>query len=442
MQRAHGEGGRTALRSPIGYRIPRHFEDVLSVGSEGPSAEKIYDVAVVGTGPSGLVAALALGKVGASVVAIGPAPQKSVPRPLETRTAALLTSSVDLLKALRVWDRLEGESAPLKAIRIIDASRSLLRAPDIEFKASELGLKAFGYNIANTTLVAALYARAREVLPLVVSASVDAIALDRSKALLTLSEGPPIAARLVAGADGLRSICRTSAGIEMTERHYDQAAIASSFRHGLPHQGVSTELHKENGSVTTVPLPDPHTSSLIWVGATSEITQLMQLNEERFEEELGERLGGLLGPITGLSARAQFLVAGLSAGTLAANRTALVGEAAHILPPIGAQGLNLGFRDAAALADCVASALQSGSDLGGEDVLASYRRARQLDIMTRTVGVDLLSRSLLSSLIPVQAARGLVSHGLKALPPLRRMVMRLGLTPPTELPTLMRPEAG
>jgi 2-octaprenyl-6-methoxyphenol hydroxylase len=437
MQRAHGEGGRTALRSPIGYRIPRHFEDVLSVGSESPSAEKIYDVAVVGTGPSGLVAALALGKVGASVVVIGPAPQAAVPRPLETRTAALLTSSVDLLKALRVWDRLEGEAAPLKAIRIIDASRSLLRAPDIEFKASELGLQAFGYNIANTTLVAALYARAREVLPLVVSANVDAIVLDPSRALLTLSEGPPVVARLVAGADGRRSICRTSAGIEMTERHYDQAAIASSFRHGLPHQGVSTELYKENGSVTTVPLPDPHASSLIWVGPTSEITQLMQLNEERFEEELGERLGGLLGPITGLSARAQFLVAGLSAGTLAANRTA-----PHILPPIGAQGLNLGFRDAAALADCVASALQSGSDLGGEDVLASYRRARQLDIMTRTVGVDLLSRSLLSSLIPVQAARGLVSHGLKALPPLRRMVMRLGLTPPTELPTLMRPEAG
>jgi 2-octaprenyl-6-methoxyphenol hydroxylase len=414
----------------------------MSVGSESPSAEKSYDVAVVGTGPSGLVAALALGKVGASVVVIGPAPQTAVPWPLETRTAALLTSSVDLLKALRVWDRLEGEAAPLRAIRIIDASRSLLRAPDIEFKASELGLKAFGCNIANTTLVAAVYARAREVLPLVVSANVEAIALDRSKALLTLSEGPPVVARLVVGADGRRSICRTSAGIEMTERQYDQAAIASSFRHGLPHQGVSTELHKENGSVTTVPLPDPHASSLIWVGPTSEITQLMELDEKHFEEELGERLGGLLGPLSGLSARAQFFVAGLSAGTLAANRTALVGEAAHILPPIGAQGLNLGFRDAAALADCVAAALKRGSDLGGEDVLASYRRTRQLDIMTRTVGVDLLSRSLLSSLIPVQAARGLVSHGLKALPPLRRMVMRLGLTPPTELPTLMRPEAG
>ena len=123
----------------------------------------LRDVAVVGTGPSGLVAALALAHVGAEVVAIGPAPAPSA-RAGETRTAALLTSSIDLLKSLGVWERLAGHAAPLKAIRIIDASRSLLRAPDIEFKASELGLAAFGYNIANTALTDALYARARETL--------------------------------------------------------------------------------------------------------------------------------------------------------------------------------------------------------------------------------------------------------------------------------------
>lgn len=396
-------------------------------------------IAVVGVGPSGLVTALALTHVGADVVAIGSAPAASSVRGLETRTAALLTSSVDLLKTLGVWDGLESEAAPLKAIRIVDASRSLLRAPDIEFKASELGLEAFGYNIANTALVEALYARAREVLTLVVPASVEAIVLDREKAILTLSGGAPIEARLVAGADGRGSICRKSAGIEMTERRYDQAALASSFRHGLPHQFISTELHKEQGSVTAVPLPDPHASSLIWVGPRSEIASLMQLDAPRFEEELSERLGGLLGSILGSSTRAEFPVAGLSASTLAANRTALLGEAAHMLPPIGAQGLNLGFRDAAALADCVAAALQVGRDPGGEEVLSSYRRARELDVLTRTVGVDLLNRSLLTSLIPVQAARALISHGLNAWPPLRRMVMRVGLTPPTELPTLMRP---
>src|SRR5215471_13544709 len=190
------------------------------------------EIAVVGTGPSGLVAALALGKVGASVIALGPAPQNPISASVETRTAALLASSIDLLKRLEVWDGLKSEAAPLKAIRIIDASKSLLRAPDIEFKASELGLEAFGYNISNTALVAALYARASKVLPHVIEVNVDAIAIDRSKVVLTLSDGAEVTARLLVAADGRRSLCRKSAGISMSERRYDQAAIASSFRHG------------------------------------------------------------------------------------------------------------------------------------------------------------------------------------------------------------------
>ena len=141
-------------------------------------------------------------------------------------------------------------------------------------------------------------------------------------------------------------------------------------------------------------------------------------------------------------ARSAFPVAGLSVDRLAAKRIVLVGEAAHILPPIGAQGLNLGFRDAAALADCVAEALGRGGDPGGNDVLEAYMRARRLDIMTRTLGVDLMSRALLTSLPPLQAARGIVLHGLNSLPPLRRAVMRVGLAPPTELPSLMRPASG
>ncbi|MEX1059456.1 MAG: FAD-dependent monooxygenase, partial [Methyloceanibacter sp.] len=183
----------------------------------------VRDVAVVGAGAAGLVAALALAHVGADVALVGPQPPKTSARSLETRSAALLTSSVDLLKALNVWQTLAPHAAPLTAIRIIDASRSLFRAPDIEFKASELGLPAFGYNIANTVLAEALYARAQAVLPAVVAANVTGIALDESKAVLTLSEGASLSARLVAGADGRRSICRRSAGIDVTERRYDQA---------------------------------------------------------------------------------------------------------------------------------------------------------------------------------------------------------------------------
>ncbi len=273
-------------------------------------------------------------------------------------------------------------------------------------------------------------------------ASVTAITVEGTKALLALSEGPKLAARLVAGADGRRSICRISAGIGVTERRYDQAAIATSFRHTLPHRNVSTELHQEQGSVTTVPLPDPHNSSLIWVGSLVEIAALMRRDKASFGDALAERLDGLLGAISDIGARAEFKVAGLIADRLAAKRTVLLGEAAHILPPIGAQGLNLGLRDAAALADCVADALRGARDPGGEATLEAYRSARRLDVMTRTVGVDLLSRALLTSLPPLQAARGIVLHGLSTLAPLRRAVMRLGLTPPTELPSLMRGASG
>jgi len=418
----------------------RDSKDVMS--NDKSRAEHPCDVAVVGAGPAGIAAALALAHIGANVALIGPAPPQASAASRDTRTAALLSSSVDLLKVLQLWPALSPHAAPLEAIRIIDASHSLVRAPDIEFKASELGLEAFGYNIANTILVETLYARAQEILPSVTSASVTAITVDGTKAVLAPGEGPKLAARLVAGADGRRSICRTSAGIGVTERRYDQGAIATSFRHTLPHRNVSTELHREEGSVTTVPLPDPHASSLIWVGSLAEIAALMRRDEAGFGDALAERLDGLLGAISDLGARAEFKVAGLIADRLAANRTVLLGEAAHILPPIGAQGLNLGLRDAAALADCVAEALRGARDPGGEDVLEAYRNARRLDVMTRTVGVDLVSRALLTSLPPLQAARGLILHGLNTLAPLRRAVMRLGLTPPTELPSLMRRASG
>ena len=414
----------------------------MSRTDEACRDEHLFSVAVVGTGPSGLVAALALAHVGADVVAIGPPPAESRDGKLETRTAALLASSVDLLKTLGVWDRLSGDAAPLEAIRIIDAAHSLLRAPDVLFEASELGLPAFGYNIANTVLIETLYARAREILPSVIAANVTGIEVDGEKARLTLDQGAPLSTRLVAGADGRHSICRTSARIGVTERGYDQSAIATNFRHALPHRNVSTELHREHGSLTTVPLPDAHASSLIWVGPPAEIAQLMQRDDAGFTAALGERLDDILGAVSGLGARAAFPVAGLSADRLAARRTVLIGEAAHILPPIGAQGLNLGFRDAGALADCVADALAEGRDPGGVETLETYAQARRLDIMTRTLGVDLLSRSLLTTLPPLQAVRGMALHGLNLLSPLRRAVMRIGLAPPTELPRLMRPGAG
>jgi 2-octaprenyl-6-methoxyphenol hydroxylase len=405
------------------------------------------DIAVVGTGPTGLATALALAHGGFRVALIGPTPPTppaALPhgqQPLDTRTAALLESSVDMLKALGVWEAILPHAAPLKAIRIIDASGSLFRAPDVEFRASELGLDAFGYNIANSVLVDELYAKAAGSVAALYPANVERVEITPSRARFSVGQGAQICARLVAGADGRNSICRKAAGIAASEQAYGQAAIATSFSHRVPHRGVSIELHRKGGSVTTVPLSDPAASSVIWIDSTEEIEAVMRLDAEDFVAALQDRLEGLHGQVDEAGARAQFLIMRLAAETLAGHRTALVGEAAHILPPIGAQGLNLGLRDAATLADCVGEARKHGGDPGSDDVLSAYDRARKVDVLTRTFGIDLLSRSLLSGFLPLQAARGIVSHGLNVLPPLRRLVMRIGMMPPTELPSLMRPGA-
>ncbi len=394
------------------------------------------DIAIVGTGPTGLAAALALAETGASVALIGPAPSQS-PASGDTRTAALLDSSVAMLEALGVWEALLPHAAALKAIRILDGSDSPLRSPELQFEASELGLAAFGYNVPNDVLVRALYRRAEATLAHLIPAAAERIDLATQHATLTLADGTKLRCRLVVGADGRNSLCRRAAGIDAASQAIDQGAIATSFAHDAPHRNVSVEIHRSGGSVTTVPLIDPLASSLIWVGPTDEIGTLMHLSEEGFAASLAARLDGALGAIGAIGPRASFPVVPLSTSRIAERRTALVGEAAHILPPIGAQGLNLGLRDAATLADCVRPALPD-DDPGAPPVLEAYDRARRFDVLSRTVGVDMLNRSLLSGLIPLQAARGVISYGLAAIPALRRAVMRVGMEPPTALPSLMR----
>jgi 2-octaprenyl-6-methoxyphenol hydroxylase len=274
---------------------------------------ELFDAVVVGAGPAGIATALALHHVGAKVALAGPPPPDTAPARPETRTAALLTSSVDFLKRLGVWERLEPDAAPLTAIRIVDASRSLLRSPDIAFESRELGLACFGFNIANAALNRVLYERARAVLPHLATATVDAVKPGADRAMLTLCNGERLACRLVAGSDGRRSICRQAAKIETRDVRYEQSAIASSFRHSLPHQGVATELHREGGSVTSVPTPDQHTSSLVWVTSAQEAEALMALDEASFAARLQERFDETLGVISDVGPRASFPVAGLTA---------------------------------------------------------------------------------------------------------------------------------
>jgi 2-octaprenyl-6-methoxyphenol hydroxylase len=258
------------------------------------------------------------------------------------------------------------------------------------------------------------------------------------RVVIGLDDGSTVAARLALGADGEASPCRKAAAIATETWSYPQVAIATRFAHGRGHGNVSTEIHRRAGPLTTVPLPGGM-SSLVWVETVVEAQRLMGLDAAAFARELEGRLHGLLGEVGDVGPRAMFPLSGIAAQRLAANRVALVGEAGHRLPPIGAQGLNLGLRDAAWLAEIAGAAVAAGRDPGAPDVLEDYARARRGDVESRTLAVDLLNRSLIAGLPPLDLARSAGLAALAAMPWLRRLAMREGVSPAGPQPRLLRP---
>jgi 2-octaprenyl-6-methoxyphenol hydroxylase len=392
------------------------------------------DICVVGAGPAGLAGTLCLAAHGLSVALVGPRPDRA-----DNRTAALFTGSVQLLRNLEAWEDCRADAEPLTAIRIVDDMGALLRAPEVLFTAAEVGLEVFGYNVPNAPLAEALRRRAAAVADriTVIETAVTEVVIAADKVDVRLADGTVVAARLVVGADGRNSLCRSAAGIAARTWSYEQSAITCTFSHQRPHHGVSTEFHRPAGPLTVVPSPG-RSSSVVWVERPAVARRIVDMDEETFRSMIEARLQGLLGRIGAIGPRGLFPLSGLTAEVAGRNRVALVGEAAHVIPPIGAQGLNLGFRDAAILADCVSDALRDGSDIGGAQMLSAFTKARRIDIASRAWTIDLLNRSLISDYLPVQLVRGAGLFALKAINPLRRLAIREGLAPSFIAPRLMR----
>lgn len=399
-------------------------------------AERLtVEAAVIGAGPAGLTAAVALAASGLPTALAGPRA-----RP-DHRTTALMMGSVLALETLGVWDRCRPHAAPLRQLRIVDDTGRLVRAPEALFEASEIGLEAFGYNIENTRLVAALEERARE-LPQLRRIEDEAAAVQPGADVVTiaLKAGVAISAALVVGADGYRSLCRAAAGIEMRAWRYEQHALTFNIRHTRPHRDVSTEFQTATGPFTLVPLPG-NRSSLVCVVDPHGADDLLRLDDAALAAEIERRSHSILGKVEVEPGRGHFPLSGETAKVFGARRIALVGEAAHRFPPIGAQGLNLGMRDAATIAELAAQARLEGTDIGDPALLARYDRLRRLDVESRSLAVDLLNRTLLTDFLPVQGARSLGIYLLNRVGPLRRLVMREGVAPGAAQPRLMRGEA-
>jgi 2-octaprenyl-6-methoxyphenol hydroxylase len=393
-----------------------------------------FEAAVVGAGPAGLATGLALAEMGFKTAVIGPAADRH-----DGRSAALFQGSVDFLKRLGVWPLLFDVTEPLDAIRLVDATGALVRAPEVTFRASEIGHEAFGYNVPNAALTAALETLVALRTVRIVTPAATNIDIADNGVTLTATDGRRFRAPLIAAADGRGSACRAAAGISIRQWAYDQAAVVCAFSHSRPHKRVSTEFHRRAGPLTLVPGPG-NSSNVVWVEAPMEAKRILELTDQEFADELGRLTEGLPGSMSQFSPRRMFPLSGQTANTLAQNRMALIGEAGHVIPPIGAQGLNLSFRDAATLAECAADAKAAGGDIGGEATLQRYAQLRSPDISSRVWTIDLLNRSLLSPFAPVHLLRGLGLFAMSTVAPLRHRVMQEGIAPPNSTPKLMRPE--
>lgn len=388
-------------------------------------------VAVIGGGASGLIAALALASAGLHVRHIAP------PRPADPRATALMDGSVQALRALGLWEALAPSASPLRVMRLIDGTRRLLRAPQVDFRSDELGLEAFAWNVENEPLLTVLeHAAAQHPAIERLGSRVAHLGAGPEHVTLQLEDGRAVTAALVAAADGRNSPSRTAAGIEVKVRDYPQVAVTATLAHARPHRDVSTEFHTETGPCTLVPLPG-NRSSVVCVVTRREAEALVAMDEVAFARAMEQRTHSVLGALRLDSPRGSFPLSVRTAGRFAQGRIALIGEAAHIIPPIGAQGLNLGVRDAATLAELAADAHRTGGDIGGASVMDAYESRRRRDVESRSVAVDLLNRSLLSEFLPVAGLRGLGMWMLGRSGTLRRAVMRQGVGPTRDVPRLV-----
>lgn len=396
-----------------------------------------FDIAVIGAGPAGQIAAIAMARGGRRVVLVGPEPDGS-----DRRTTALMEQSLSMMERLGLWQDLKAKAAPLAVMQIIDGTKRLLRAPTVAFRSAEIGLDAFGYNIPNSALLETLSkAVAGEPLISRIPRGADTIHIGADGVTIGLAGDEVVTAAFAIGADGRRSSTRESAGVGVKTWSYPQTAVVLNFAHTLPHENISTEFHTESGPFTQVPLPGQR-SSLVWVVTPQAAERLTSLSAQQLSSEVEGRMQSMLGKVSVEDGVQAWPLSGMTAIRYGKGRAAFVGEAGHAFPPIGAQGLNLSLRDIAALEEIL---IDRGSAPIAADSGDRFERKRRLDIASRTASVDLLNRSLLSSLLPVQMLRAAGLQVLASVGPLRNLVMQEGVAPGRglkNLPSLLRKKVG
>ena len=391
------------------------------------------DIAVAGAGPAGLIAAAAFAATGASVIVVDPHPPitSGTDQGADRRSTAFLRPAIRLFQSIGLWEQMAADAVALEALRIVDLAGDPPALRDERlFKSTDIGEGPFGWNFLNWQIRASLmqFLEQQRNITLLFGSPVRRLVTRTGDARLTLESGDRISCRLAVAMDGRNSTLRDLAGIAASTTRYGQQSLAFTATHDVPHQNISTEIYHHGGPFTMVPLPDIDgraASAIVWMNPGPRTQALKNLAPDAFNDEIRRRSADLFGEITLASPLGAFPIITRQADALIGQRVAIMGEAAHVLPPIGAQGLNTSINDIACLFELISQA----PDPGAPEILEKYQAARLPDIRQRGRAIDLFNRITRSGIPPLQDLR---LAGLKAvhdIRPLRTRVMSMGMGP-------------
>ncbi|MBM3518748.1 MAG: FAD-dependent oxidoreductase [Alphaproteobacteria bacterium] len=393
------------------------------------------DVVIVGGGLIGLSLAQALGRSGLAVIVLDrDDPATALAAGFDGRASAIALASSRLLETIVVWPGVARDAEAIREIRVSDGP-SLLH---LHFDHTELGAEPFGYMVENRWLRRALLAAVQgtPTIRLLAPVGIARSAGSGGRARVWLDDGREVRADLIIACDGAGSALRAAAGIRTLRWSYPQTAIVCTVAHAEPHEGIAHERFLPSGPFAILPLPGRR-SSIVWTETAALAPAIVKLDRPEFDAELGARFGDFLGALESIGPRWSYPLALHHAERYTAPRLVLVGDAAHGVHPIAGQGLNMGLRDVAALAEVLIEARRLGRDLGAPDVLECYQRWRRFDNSVLIAVTDTLNRLFSNEITPVRVARDLGLAAVNRLPPLRRFFMRHARGTAGQLPRLL-----
>ena len=404
---------------------------------------KQVDVLVCGGGLVGMTLGLALAQGGLKTVVVDALAVPTTLAPaFDGRVSALAYASVRMLTALGAWAHLQAHAQPIHEILVTDGKPGAPASPfSLHFDAAEVGAPALGHIAENRHIRAALHAVRHDRLELIAPSSVTGLAVDAGAAIARLSTGEDIRASLAVAADGRDSRLRGSQGIGVVGWSYPQTGIVATVAHERPHNGVAYEHFLPSGPFAILPMTE-NRSSLVWTEKKEKAPAMLALDEAGFDAEVARRFGVHLGATKVVGGRWSYPLSFHLARDYVKPRFALAGDCAHGIHPIAGQGLNLGLKDVAALAETVLDAARLGLDIGNLAVLKRYERWRRFDSFALAASTDGLNRLFSNDIAPLRHLRDLGLGVVDAIAPARRFFMRHAGGDVGKLPRLMRGEAA